>query len=188
MLSFLLPAIMSFLARGAGGGVGAAWLVQTVGTRFGSFWGSAASRLPEALWAIIIGTIAGMYFGAWWYGALAIAWSYVWMETGHGNAFHMGTHQYDYPPRHQTLDYVILPICRLFGIENRSPAYCWLFMGLKGALIGAPLGWFGLPLAVLWPLAYYISFKKVDSSEWAEFISGAFLGIALEAFYLSLIF
>ena len=179
ILGLLNTSWMSFLAAAAGGNAGASWLVQTVGTRFGAFWGSAASRLPEIVWAISIAIVSTLAFGLGWYGLLIAVAAYFAMETGHGNAYHMGTLQTQYAPRHQTLDYIVLPVCRLFDWANRSAPYCWLFMGLKGLLIGLPLGMYGIPLAILWPLAYWISFTKTKSSELAEYMAGAFTGLLI---------
>lgn len=141
--------------------------------------------LPEIVFGLTFGVAAFMWMGNPYLAFAGAVWSYAWMETGHGNAYHMGFHQYKYPPRHQTLDFVVLPICRLFGWESRSPQYCWLFMGLKGLLIGASLGWYGLPLAILWPLSYWISYKFTDSSELAEHLSGACAGLLVALTFLS---
>lgn len=177
-LILILILWLAFLARQAGGGKYGMWLVYHVGTRYGAWWASAAARVPEALWAITITCVsASIYHYGWELGiGVAIA-SYMAMEAGHGNAYHMGFEQYSFPPRHQSLDYVVLPICKHFGWENRGWQYCWLYMGLKGLLIGLPLLPAGLGLALLWPLAYYISFRNTASSLKAEWYSGTFAGV-----------
>lgn len=151
----------------------------------GYFASKIPSTAPEIVFGLAIGAVSYFLWESWWIAAVTSAWSYMAMEAGHGNAYHMGTEQYLYPPRRQRLDAIILPLCKLFKFENRSPGYCWLFMGLKGLLIGLPLGLYGLPLAILWPLAYYLSFKYTQSSEYGEHLSGAFAGLLLEIVILT---
>jgi hypothetical protein len=197
-MKLIFLGLMATLARQAGGGAGASWLVYHVGTRFGAFWGSFASRLPEIVWALVFTIVSVNLFElSPWPSALPIAIiAYLAMETGHGNAYHMGFAETTFPDRWQTLDYVVRPIMRgitwvaayaglILSLRPRSPIYCWLFMGLKGLLIGLPLGIYGLPLAILWPLAYYISFRLTRSSETAEWLSGGFAGLTMIfAFYM----
>lgn len=178
ILMLLVP-WMSFLASAAGGNSGASWLVYRVGTSFGAFWGSAASRLPEIVWAISIAAVSTLVFGLGWYGALVFIPAYLAMETGHGNAFHDGVAEKLFSDRWQTLDYIVRPITNLLKFAPRSKWYCRVFMGIKGLLIGAPILWFGIPLVVLWPAAYAISFRTKGDSEYAELISGACMGLML---------
>lgn len=130
--------------------------------------------LPALGIALLMGSASLGWGWAYTLPTVAIAlWAFA---TGHGNAYHMGTLK-DYPIRHQKLDYVILPLSKLLGFENRSTGYCWLFMGFKGLLIGLPLGLVGLLLTVLWPLAYWISFKRTASNTLAEYISTSLVAI-----------
>lgn len=161
---YTLPLIMALLARASGGGLG----VHKMPSWF--------NRVPEFLFAAIVGYAA---FGLTWYALAATVWSFIAMEMGHGNAYHMGVHQHSFPPRKQSLDVIVLPISNWLGFENRSRGYGWLFMGLKGLLIALPLGWYALPMAVLWPLAYQISFSLTEDSGIAEWLSGAFLGTVM---------
>ena len=109
-----------------------------------------------------------------------MVWSFFAMETGHGNAFHDGMGEHNYPDRWQTLDYIVRPITNRLGFAPRSKWYCRIFMGVKGLFIGLPLGWAALPLFVLWPLAYAIGFRYLRSdSEPAEWISGGFAGMLI---------
>lgn len=60
-----------------------------------------------------------------------------------------------------------------------KPLYSWACMGFKGLLIGLAAFPFGPALAVLWPLAYYISFKFWKDSAPAEWLCGGFAGLTL---------
>ena len=82
--------------------------------------------------------------------------------------------------RTQTLDKIVIPICRLFGWEVQGTEYSWVFMGLKGFLIGLLLFPYGLILAVLWPLSYYIGLRLVPP-QWGlhEWLSGAGVGMVV---------
>lgn len=112
------------------------------------------------------------------------------METGHGTAYTMGrlpaTAQ---SGRKQTLSWVVDPLCKAVGAPLGGSFYCWLFMGLKGLLIGLPLFPLGLVLAVLWPLAYEIGWfatersgkirSKMGATEIGEWITGGFTGLII---------
>ena len=118
---------------------------------------------------------------------MAAAWSYLWMETGHGIAYRMG-----WDPdsakgtRKQRLSIVIDPICKLFNIELGGALYCWLFMGLKGLLIGLPCYPYGLWLALLWPFSYYVGHvlrglegENPSATEIGEYLTGMFSAFVL---------
>jgi hypothetical protein len=161
---YTLPIITALLARASGGGLGVSKMPR---------W---FNRVPELLFAAVIGYVA---FGLTWYAAIAMAWSFIAMELGHGNAYHMGVLQKDFPDRWQSLDYIVRPIARLFKFEPRSRGYCWIFMGLKGFLIATPLGLPALSIIILWPLAYQISFSLTKDSSLGEWLSGLFIGAIL---------
>jgi hypothetical protein len=54
--------------------------------------------------------------------------------------------------------------------------YCRLYMGVKGFLIGLPVG--GLPLAILWPLGYELGHRS-GREDLIEFLAGSGAGIAI---------
>lgn len=139
---------------------------------------SWAKRIPEAIFAIPFGYALCLSTGIWYLGILGWLWTYFAMELGHGNAYHMGKLETQFPDRHQTLDYLVRPITNRLGFLPRSESYCWVFMGIKGLLIGLPAAPAGILLAFFWPFAYWIAFwlLKRDSAP-AEWISGAFAGI-----------
>lgn len=150
---------MSILARMAGGGI----------------WPNRPSGLAELLFATPIGIAYG---GASVMGGLAIAWTYLFMQTGHGTAFAMGRHpEYAQNGRKQFLSRFIDPICMAIRKPLGGMFYCWAFMGLKGLLIGIPVAPYGLFLAVLWPLGYELGYRIENTSKYGELISGAFAGL-----------
>lgn len=115
-------------------------------------------------------------------GVLSTVWSYLWMQTGHGAILHWGMEKIRDPNRTQHLTPTVDKIAKVFKIEKNSTNYCRLFMGVKGFLIGLPVG--GIVLFFLWPLAYEIGARlrgKVpfDPHALAEFLAGAFAGIAI---------
>lgn len=147
--------------------------------------------LPELLFSLSFGVVASRHFSeplhAVLIGLACVAWSYLWMQTGHGTAYHMAANpaaaQGD---RKQFLSIVIDPICKLFSQPLGEAFYCWTFMGLKGALIHLPLGFYAAPAAILWPLAYYIGhrlvprfYPKIEGTAVAETIAGATSGVLI---------
>lgn len=177
---------LAFLARQAGGGDAGMWLVYQVGTRWGSWWGSAASRFPEFLFALHFAVTAYERTGSIACAAGVLLTTYAAMELGHGNFMADGVAEHDFPDRASSLEkwtglHWLLP--RL-GLAARSKWYSRILMALKGGLIGAGLGWWALLLAPLWALAYALCFQPQKhkppmqrSSEIAEWISGAFAGV-----------
>lgn len=170
-MNLLLIPYMAAMARASGGGLFAVWLRD----KLGSFGG----RVPEILFAAPFGMAAWQASGSVWCGLASWVWSYLAMETGHGNAYHMGFTEKNFPDRWQTLDYIVRPITSRLGFAPRSAGYCWVFMGLKGLFIGLPAGLPGLALAVLWPASYYASFRFTRSSELAEWLSGGSAGLLI---------
>lgn len=172
----LLVPLMAVLARAAGGGLFA--------TRLPSF-------LPEVLFGLFFGVVFHMLHGG---GTLAFlvaaAWSYGWMETGHGTAYTMGRQPATAQSgRKQTLSRVIDPLCAAVGAPLGGRFYCWAFMGLKGALIGLPVAPAGLLLAFLWPAAYEAGWALTErfpalrarfaATELGEWLTGASAGLIL---------
>lgn len=177
LFQIIIPTIlMSVLARASGGGIVPLPAVL--------------SRLPELLFAggISVGVYALHH--SLLLSLLALLWSYIWMETGHGTAFHMARNPTSAQgDRKQTLSRVIDPLCRAVGAPLGGVFYCWTFMGLKGLLIGLPLFPFGLPLVVLWPLAYELGIRLEEANVtsergmagewWAGAFTGLLLGLSL---------
>lgn len=168
MMNAFIIAYMAITARQSGGGLGAQYLPRWL------------TWLPEVFFAAGFG-FAAFQYGGWIAAALATAWSYIWMQTGHGTVLQWGRDPSQAAGRTQTLT----PYVNVFALALNLPVggvgYCRLFMAVKGFLIGLPVG--GLPLAVLWPLAYEIG-VRVKRHEVSELLSGAFSGISIVAFLL----
>jgi len=168
-----LLVVLTVTARQAGGGLGAQYL-----DRFKITW------LPEAVFALCLGWVAAQswsfphQFGYPFVFAVSSLWSYIWMQTGHGTAFHMGLNPKEAQgTRKQTLSAVVDPICKKLGWTLGEFNYCFLFMGIKGLLTALPLG----PLALLnflaWPMAYIIGRYRFNSGAACELTSGFFIAI-----------
>lgn len=165
MPSIILMTVgMAILARASGGGI--VKLPSMLG------W------LPEATFGLSFGFAVFLYHGTL-LGLLAGAWSYIWMQTGHGTAFSMGERPQDAQSgRKQFLSPVVDWVCAKLRQPLGGAFYCWLFMGLKGLLIGLPVAPAGLLLGILWPLAYFIG-RKVKISALCELLSGACAGLVI---------
>lgn len=140
--------------------------------------------LPELFFAAGFGWAAYQY-GGWIAAPLAVAWSYIWMQTGHRAILHWGMEPIRDPDRKQFLTPFVDWLAKRLGIVKNSTPYCRLFMAVKGFLIGLPVG--GVVLAVLWPLAYEIGARlrgkvKFDPHIVAEVLAGAGAGLAIAFF------
>lgn len=164
----IITAIMAVLSRLSGGGL---------------FASKLPARLPEILFSLPFGYVLVMHTGNMYWGLAAWLWSYIWMETGHGTAFHMGLKpEVAQSGRKQALSAVIDPVCSVLGYPLGGKLYCWLFMGLKGMLIGLPVAPFGFTLAFLWPFGYWLGRIMGNRHGEIEWISGIFSGVII---YLS---
>jgi hypothetical protein len=184
-----IVAVMAALGRAAGGGLGAKYLdkegVKDGKMPFSMTW------LPEALICIALGAAVGVeaadQFNHALWGLLsmpAAGWVYAWVQTGHGTAYHMGrTPASAQGERKQTLSIVVDPVCKWLGWTLGERPYCYLFMGLKGLLIGLPLFPLGLIMAVLWPVAYDLG--RIKNNETAEWLSCGLLGLVLAIYILT---
>jgi len=104
-------------------------------------------------------------------------------EAGHGTFYGMnGYHDHNSEtgkPRIQTLEKIFRPLYVWLGGDIMHPVYSWYMMGLKGFLIGLPLGWYALALAVLWPSAYWLGRRYEKSGAVAEYLSGMAAGTVI---------
>lgn len=168
LTAIIIIAIMATLARLAGGGL---------------FASKLPAKLPEILFALPFGYVMVMHTANMYWGLATWLWSYIWMETGHGTAFHMGFKpEIAQGGRKQALSRFIDPVCNALGYPLGGKLYCWLFMGLKGLLIGLPVAPWGLALSFLWPLGYWLGRMIGNRHGAIEWISGAFAGLVI---YLS---
>lgn len=186
MISAPLILVMAALARMAGGGLWAEKLNkrgeidEATGKDKGGVMRFNLSMLPEVLFGVAFGLANWMLLDSVLFAAACAVWSYQFMETGH--VFNWGQ-PVKRPRGGQTLTPVVDFLARIFKIEkfiedgfSPSKNYCRLFMAVKGFLIGLPVG--GIPLAILWPLAYEIG-DRFDSHPLKELLSGAFAGLLL---------
>lgn len=175
MIEAFVTLWMAVTSRQSGGGLGAERLPRWL------------TWLPEILFAAGFG-LAAFQYGGWIAAPVATAWSYIWMQTGHGAVLHWGTYPLYSLARKQTLSPIVDSLAARFGIEVGSTAYCRLFMAVKGFLIGLPVG--GVPLAVLWPLGYEIGNQykarvrphaglQRKGAALAELMAGAGAGLAI---------
>ena len=161
LLSSLIP-LMAFLHYWAGGNI------FPLPKKF--------SWLPEATMGLIIAGAVSFHYGNWWIFAPVAVFSFFMINLGHGTIYKMTGWQSSDPNRKQTLECVV----RFFYRGDiHKPLYSWLCMGFKGLLIGLPLFPYGLSLAFLWPLAYYLGNVQLGHNKYAELISGAILGVVI---------
>lgn len=181
---------MSALARMSGGGLGAQLLNKkgevdnTTGKDKGGISPVNLTMLPEVFFGVGI-ALAVVGKGLWLIPVAA--WSYAWMETGHGQAFHMGFNKNQDSKRRQTLTWIVEKVSDKLKQPRYGTFYCWFFMGLKGFLIGLPLGVFAPIFAFFWPAAYALGMTaRVDSWDEdkaktgtvvGEYVTGALTGV-----------
>lgn len=176
MFELIIP-YMAITARQSGGGLGAQYLPRWL------------TWLPELFFAAGFGFAAYQY-GGWIAATLATAWTYLWMQTGHGTVLAWGKPQsISDIQRSQFLTPFVDALANKLGINKtfgnpddgmgHSINYCRLFMAVKGFLIDLPVG--GLPLALLWPLGYEIG-NRLKKHEISELASGAGAGVAITLF------
>jgi hypothetical protein len=173
---------MGITSRQSGGGLGARYLPSWL------------TWLPEVFFSIPFGVVlyllayplVGQY--ALGIGLLSSVWSYLWMQSATAPGLHWGNGGYN-PNRSSRLKPLVDFINRYtFKADPSGEGYCWLYMGMKGFLIGLPVG--GLPLAVLWPMGYWIGDELYDrgilkgepAHALKEFLAGVGAGLAILAF------
>lgn len=126
--------------------------------------------MPELLFALCIGCSLYPVIGL--FAVIAVAWSYIWKNTGHANALPWGDGGHN-PERRNTLSPMVHWICNKLGIELYSRGFAWVFMGVKGFLISLPVGGLGI---IGYPLGYEIG-KRLNNHLYSELLSGFFIGL-----------
>lgn len=172
-----LLAFMGITSRQAGGGFGAHRLPRWL------------TWLPEVLFAIPFGLplflLLVPHVGslALLPAFLAVAWSYLWMQSATAPGLHWGKGGYN-PNRTSTLKPYVDFLNNLRvgkwsigpGYDPSTAQYCRLYMSVKGFLIGLPVG--GIPLAVFWPLGYELG-HRTGKEDLIEFFAGIGAGVAV---------
>lgn len=157
---FLLVPIMAFLSRCCG----ASWC------RFPMEW----------VFALPFGYLGYLHSGLYIMGALSYSISYFGMQLGHSNFFQMeGVDITNDKP--EDIERITRPVFIRFGGNVYSSLYSWFCMGLKGGVIGLAAFPYGFALVALWPLAYWLGFRYIKTSVFAEYLSGAFAGLIVWA-------
>lgn len=171
--SILVVLFMAVTSRQSGGGLGAKYLPKNL------------TFIPEVLFAVPFGVTLSLclsIYSPWVYiplGCIAAAWSYVWMQSATAPGLHWGDGNYN-SDRTSTLKPFVDFLNRYVKADPSTSQYCWLYMAVKGFLIGLPVG--GLPLMVLWPLGYHIGYKLrgyISRDFLTEFLAGAGAGISI---------
>lgn len=145
MLEIVFNIFMAVFARQAGGGLKVKYLTD--------------GALPEIFFSLTFTGYLALMLSPWFFAFAPLV--FLAFQTGHGNALDFkDVHD---PNRMNRIEPVVRWIADKLKIPHNTPAYDWIFMGLKGFLIGLPAG--GVLLAFLWPLAYQIR-------NWIEPITG----------------
>lgn len=195
VLLILLIGLMPVLARMSGGGFGA-HLLNRKGAKDekgrdkgGKIPYVGLNFLPEVLFALPFAILGKDIFKQIYLGmdlsyvelkslsafTFLVFWGLAWraIELGHGTAYHMGRNpKLAQGVRKQSLSVLVDPLCRALKQPLGGTFYCWTFMGLKGFLIHATLGWFALLAIVLWPSVYYVG-QRIWRDKYGEAGYGA---------------
>lgn len=189
LIMVIYAAAMSALARMAGGGLGAKYLNkkgeidEATGEDKGGIMPFNLSMIPEILFGF--GIALAIVGKSWWLIPLTL-WGYGWIETGHGQAFHMGFIPNQNPTRRHRLTPIVEWVSDKLKQPHYGTFYCWFFLGLKGFLIGLPLFPFAPVFAFFWPAAYALGMtartdiwaeKKYTGTVVGEYVTGALTGL-----------
>jgi hypothetical protein len=162
------------------------------GNGFGSKWG--LSLLPELIHSIPYGIagacVAGSTFdlNMWWQALIALSGvliSYGGMQSGTWYFLRWESHSNPNKKRKGTIKPLIDFIAKIFGYKIGDEGYAWIAAGVKGFIIGLPVG--GVLTAIFWPLGYEIGSHakgrvSFDPHAVGEFAAGFFGGVSICAF------
>lgn len=145
---------------------GAGYKDELTGNHTG--WPKYGRQISTVVMVLVMAAANYATFGIWWLALSGGVLSAYGFATGHGRFYAMnGANLADPNPEW---------IERIFGWMYRGditkPAYSWFCMGIKGLLVGVATAPLGLLLAIVYPAAYWFSFKVMkNESESAEWIS-----------------
>lgn len=191
MLDLFFLLVMPILARMSGGGFGAKLLNKkgaknADGSDKGGVMPVNLSMVPEILFGAMFGVAVTLATPVWlsWYWDVLIfltvtGWSWGWMETGISPALQWGKRPEEATTVERDLTPVINFLAPRLGVRLGSRAWCWLWMAVKGFLIGMPVG--GFLLAVLWPASYDLK-VYTKSHSLTEVVSGLGAGLSIITF------
>lgn len=181
MMWIIFIITMGFVARMAGNGFGKQWglswlpeVLYTAPFAMASGWGSDMAGLSFH-WALVV-----MFFS--WMVSYAGMQSATWMFL------RWQSHDDPNTERGATIKPLVDWLAGRFGYKLGDEGYAWIAAGVKGFIIGLPVG--GVLNAVLWPLGYEIgSHAKgrveklgIDPHSVSEFLSGAGGGLSIFIF------
>lgn len=153
------------------------------GSGFGDRWGMA--WIPEVLFAYPfgfgLGYVLAPVIGPDWatlLGVLAWGWSYGFMQSGTWTFLQWTEHEPN-KARKGRLKPITDWIASRFGYSLGDEGYSWIAAGLKGFLIGLPVG--GIPLSIQWPLGYEIG-SHFKNRAIREIVAGAGAGLSIYLF------
>lgn len=149
--------------------------------------------VPELIFAVVIGAAVEYVTGSFILFVVATSVSYISMQTGHWTVLGWDQfHKDEFTTRTRpTIEPVVdliqdkMNMDRYTDSDGLNPEYSRLFMGVKGFLIGLPVG--GIITAVTWPLAYEIGnrlkrYVNFDTHIITELLAGAGVGFAVALF------
>lgn len=176
--------------------IGMGVLARMAGNGFGKQWGM--SWLPELLFAVPFGLAAGWACdalgGEFMYSLLITAIgtgiSYAGMQSATWMFLRWESHDDPNTERTSTLKPIIDKIAGVWGYKLGDEGYAWIAAGVKGFIIGFPVG--AIINAILWPVAYEIgSHAKgrverfgIDPHAISELMSGAVGGLSIYIFII----
>lgn len=154
-------------------------------------------KQTEIVFALPFGGIAYFSSGSVVIGIIGALVSYLGFQTGHGNFYAMnGVSLTNDDPElieilripvfngfgnspmwsTRTTSFGVRPLYVRLGGDIHKPLYSWVCMGVKGTIVGLAAFPAGLLLALLWPFAYWLSFRvlKPADSATGECMVGAF--------------
>ena len=134
---------------------------------------------PFSYLVTFIAFAAGNYMllGVTWLAVVMGLLSCVGLASGHGRFYAMnGANIND--PNPEWIETAIAQ--NLYYGDITKPAYSWLCMGIKGAIVGLAIFPFGALLAILWPASYYIGTRYFNGDTApAEWLRGVCCGLLL---------
>lgn len=138
--------------------------------------GVTAGRIVSKIAFVLIFGIGVYTLYGLWYTPLAVL-SAIGLSIGHGEFYGMGGANPD--PEMESWEKYPRRFWNWLGHSEYTEAYSLYMMALKGLMVGSPLGVYGLPLGIVWPLAYYVSFRYTKSSALAEYLSAGSAGLLI---------
>lgn len=173
VLSHLLGAVFVFTMAVLGRGMGSASKDEVTGAPTG--WPTWDRIAGVVFYSLSFLAASYMLFGNPFIAAALTGASIFMMLKGHGRFYAMKGANINDPNPEWIETYLVLP---WYPGDITKPIYSWVCMGIKGLGVGLFVFPYGLPLAILFPLSYYIAFKYTYDSAFAEWARGLFVGLA----------